>query len=278
MFHKILALLFIMTSLLTFGTYIADAQDGPLAIVTDGLASYWPLDEIKAFKVKDIVGENDGTVNGKPKIVEGKYGNALEFDGKKDYILVLTNNFNSGNQPMTTTAWLFLKNKGRGGPAWHGLVSLAAPIGEAGKCFWVYAYTGRRRGVNQIRMTQCVDNGPFDAKGPDLTLNEWHHVAAVYNGAKKNILYLDGVEVATREIPKEPDVQMNFHPDGSGIIGADSKRPVDYFWEGLIDEVGFYNRALTPEEVLKNATAPQLFAVEPLGKLSLTWAKIKAAR
>ena len=30
MFHKKWALLFIMTSLLTFATYIADAQDGPL--------------------------------------------------------------------------------------------------------------------------------------------------------------------------------------------------------------------------------------------------------
>ena len=49
MSHKKLALLFIMTSLLTFATSIVDAQDEPLAIVTEGLASYWPLDEIKAF-------------------------------------------------------------------------------------------------------------------------------------------------------------------------------------------------------------------------------------
>ena len=52
MSHKKLALLFIMTSLLTFATSIVDAQDEPLAIVTDGLASYWPLDEIKLAHVK----------------------------------------------------------------------------------------------------------------------------------------------------------------------------------------------------------------------------------
>ena len=166
MFHKILVMLFIVTSLLTFATYRAEAQDQPLAIATDGLASYWPLEAIKAFKVKDIVGENDGTVQGKPKIVEGKYGNALEFDGKKDFILVPSKNFNSGNQPMTATVWVFLKKKGPGGPFWHSLIAFGQ--GQARKCFLVYAYTGRRRGVNQIRMTQCVDNGPFDAKGPDF--------------------------------------------------------------------------------------------------------------
>ena len=116
MFHKILALFFIMTSLFTFGTYIADAQKPQdLAIVEKGLASYWPLDEIKANKVKDIIGENDGEVQGKPKIVEGKYGNALEFDGQADSIQLPVNNLNSGNQPMTATAWVFLKKKGRPG-------------------------------------------------------------------------------------------------------------------------------------------------------------------
>ena len=108
-------------------------------------------------------------------------------------------------------------------------------------------------------------------------MNEWHHVAAVYDGAKKNLLYLDGVEVATTEIPAEPDVQIDFHPEGARI-GGGPQQPPDWIWDGIIDEVAFYNRALTPEEVKKNATAPQLFAVEPGGKLSLTWAKIKASR
>ena len=263
-----------MTSLLTFAIYTAEAQRRqPLAIVEKGLVSYWALDKIKKSPkgsdiVEDIIGENDGVVNGKPKVVEGKYDNALEFDGIKDFILLPTKNLNSGNQPMTATAWLFLKKKGPGGPAWHSVVSFGP--WETGKCFTIFAYTGKRRGVNQITMTQCIDHSKWDAKGPDLTLKEWHHVAAVY-GEKRNILYLDGVEVANIETPGEPDVRMDFEVFGGRISGGGG-----YLWAGIIDEVGFYNRVLTPEEVLKNATAPQLFAVEPGGKLSLTWAGIKA--
>ena len=130
MFHKKFALLFIMTSLLTFAIYTAEAQRRqPLAIVEKGLVSYWALDKIKKSPkgsdiVEDIIGENDGVVNGKPKVVEGKYDNALEFDGIKDFILLPTKNLNSGNQPMTATAWLFLKKKGPGGPAWHSVCFL----------------------------------------------------------------------------------------------------------------------------------------------------------
>jgi hypothetical protein len=249
MFRKIFTMLFIMTSLLTFATYVAEAQDGPLAIVTEGLVSYWPLDEFKTgpkgqIIVEDIVGDNDGVVNRKQKVEKGKFGNAFEFNGNGDQILFPTAGFNTKNQAMTVTVWVFLKEKGRGGPSWHGIVHLGE--GQAGKCFWVHTYTGRRRGVRQIRMTQCVDNGPYDVKGPELPLKEWHHVAAVYDGAKKNLLYLDGVEVATTEIPAEPDVQIDFHPEGARIGGG-------------------------PQQ-------PQLFAVEPGGKLSLTWAKIKASR
>ena len=284
MFQKKFALLFIMTSLLTFATSIADAQHG-LAIIEKGLASYWHL-EMKKVQgkdfVEDIIGENDGLVKGHPKIVEGKYGNALEFNGINTFILVSANNLVGGNQPMTISLWLFAK-RALEASKFNGIVGFGNRA-KAGQCLKVDVYNGRRRGVNQIRMSHCLHGGAWDTVGPDMTLNEWHHVAAVYAGAKKSILYLDGVEVATRELPAEPDVEID--TEFGGIIGGQNARrgdggglqEVTDIWEGLIDEVGFYNRALTPGEVLRNATARQLFAVEPGGKLSLTWAKIQGNR
>ena len=75
MSHKKLAMLFIVTSLLTFATSIADAQDGPLAIVTEGLVSYWTFDELKKRPkcleiIEYIVGDNDGILQQKRKVVE----------------------------------------------------------------------------------------------------------------------------------------------------------------------------------------------------------------
>ena len=81
MFHKNITLLFIVTSLVTLASYTAQAQNQKFAIVADGLVSYWTLDEIKDGKVEDIVGDNDGSLQKKQKVVKGKYGNALEFEG-----------------------------------------------------------------------------------------------------------------------------------------------------------------------------------------------------
>ena len=260
-----------MTSLVTFASFTAQAQRRqPLAITEKGLASYWTLDEIKGAKVKDLVGKNDGVIQGNPKIVEGKYGNALQFDGSSDHIFLTTKKFNSGNQEMSISAWFF-KDK-RGVPGFRTIFTLGPWPDPKNLCFAVLTFVGKRRIDNQLRLHHC---GPPAIEGVEIELEKWHHVAAVY-GAKKETLYLDGVEIGTQDLPEAADVKIDFNPF-SAIIGGNGWRTPGEFWEGLIDEVGFYNHALTPAEVSRNFNAPELFAVEPGGKLSLTWAKIKTA-
>ena len=284
MFHKELALLLIVTSLVAFAFYAAEAQQQPLAIVSKGLVSYWTLDEIKKGAkgteiVEDIVGENDGIVNeqgSNPKPVEGKYGNALRFDGIQDFIRLGTKKLPTGNSGMTISAWIFKGKKGH--PAGHHVVCFGV-WDCCGTGFSVSTFVGQRRLNNRLSMGQW--GGDFGLNGPEIALGEWHHVAAVYDGAKKNLLYLDGVEVGAKELEKEPDV--NLGPIGGkggegAVIGTDTRLDSIMFFEGVIDEVGIYNRGLTPDEVRRNATSPQIFAVEPAGKLSLTWAKIKTSR
>ena len=272
MFHKEFALLFIVASLVTFAPYTAEAQEQPLAIVSKGLVSYWTLDEIKAGKVEDIVGDNKGILQGNPKIVKGKYGNALAFDGATDLILLGTNNLPTGNSAVTISAWFFKEKRGATGM--HVMAAFGVwDVGSTAQ--GVYTFVGQRRLNNVIEMSQGT-NGKV--RGPDTNLGEWHHVAAVYNGAKRNILYLDGLEVAAQDVP-EANVQMGpiAGKQGEGaVIGANTRH--QGLWDGLLDEIGIYNRALTLDEVRRNATAAQIFSVEPGGKLSLTWAKIKSSR
>ena len=78
-------------------------------IVTDGLVSYWTFDEqdITDKTVKDVWGKNSGTIVGDPKVVAGKVGDALEFDGSDDYVN-LTNLGDFGSKVGTSTfeAWV----------------------------------------------------------------------------------------------------------------------------------------------------------------------------
>ena len=247
-----------------------------MAIVTNGLVSYWTLDEIKkgpkgANTVEDIVGDNDGVLQHKQKVVKGKYGNALEFDGLQDFVIAGTNNLPLGNAAVTISAWIFKDRKGTAGQ--HLIFSYGVwDTGSPGH--GVFTFAGQRRLNNVIGFSQG-NNG--EVRGPEIKLREWNHVAAIYNGAKRNIIYLDGVEVVAQDVP-EANVRLKA-PDllGEGAaIGADTRH--DGLWDGLLDEIGIYNRILTPEEVKRNATARQIFAVEAGDKLSLTWGKIKASR
>ena len=276
MFRKNTAMSFILTCLVTFATYTAQAQKKqPLAITEKGLVSYWTLDEIDKTKggiVTDMIGQNDGHVQGAPKIVKGKYGNALKFDGGRDFIFLTAKGFNSGNQAMSISAWVFKDE--RGAPGQHSVFVVGPWPDPNNRCFAVWAFTGRRRIDNRINMHHCFKT---TLEGLEMPLGQWHHVAAVYDGALKNTFYFDGVEIATEQLETAPDVRIDFDAFPA-VIGGNGWRPPGELWEGLIDEVGFYNRALTAAEVSRNFNAPQLFAVEPGGKLSLTWAKIKTSR
>ena len=73
--------------------------------------------------------------------------------------------------------------------------------------------------------------------------DEWHHVAAVYDGAAM-MIYLDGAldnSVATTEALEISDANV--------LIGTNPDEPGRY-WDGLIDEVLIYNRAVTENEIL----------------------------
>ena len=273
MFYKNLALLLIVPLLVTIASYTAEAQKNqPLAIPTDGLASYWTFNEIKDKKVKDIIGENDGFVTGKPKVVKAKFGNGLQFDGVNEWILVTTKGLNSGNQSMSVSVWFFKDKRGDAGG--HTIFAFGR-WDCCCICFSVGTFSGKRRINNRIGMSQWGCDS--EVRGPEIELGKWHHVAAVYDGAKKNTLYYDGVEVGTKDIPEEPNIEINFDAQSGGLAGNGWRLPGE-LWDGILDDIGFYNRALTAAEVARIANLAQVFSVEPGDKFGLTWGQIKASR
>ncbi|NUQ63189.1 MAG: right-handed parallel beta-helix repeat-containing protein [Pirellulales bacterium] len=80
-----------------------------------------------------------------------------------------------------------------------------------------------------------------------LELGRWHHLAMTYDGSVLKV-YVDGREAAAKKIDKERT------PGGTPLdIG---RRQDGYiYFQGKIDEVRLYGRALSAEEVKKNAAA-----------------------
>ena len=64
-----------------------------------GLVSLWTFDEdtINGNEVDDAFGENNGTIEGNAKSVQGAIGNALSFDGVVDLVRITPGHLRNGH-------------------------------------------------------------------------------------------------------------------------------------------------------------------------------------
>jgi len=253
-FNSVFILLFVIVSV-----WYADVAQAQQA-VEEGIVSFWTLDEadIKGDTVKDIMGGNDGTMQGKPKIVLGKIGEALEFDGSSAFVDCGGDDSLNLTEALTIELWMMPNSAGEGGPN-------AGPICKAisgGSWNWQLRYNApgsfmgfqfNAGGSKWISVQQNLDPGV------------WYHIAGTYDGSDA-VCYLNGVETEKMSMPA-----INSSNDPL-LIGQDGWVNV---FDGVVDEVRIYNKPLTEAEVKQNYKSRLRFAVEPAGKLGITWAAIK---
>ena len=79
---------------------------GVTALTADAeLVGYWSFDE--ADGVDDLSGNgNDGIIQGNPKVIDGKLGEALEFNGSTDYVEIPDAPTLSELEALSIAAWI----------------------------------------------------------------------------------------------------------------------------------------------------------------------------
>lgn len=256
MIMRILRLMFVLSTIATVltATNIAQAQQA----ITDGLISYWSFNQntVVDKTINDVFGTNNGTMDGNVEVVNGKIGDALKFSGghvdcgsAKDLIEI-------GDQ-VTLEMWIKPEKAG-----W----AIIAGISKSGSNTYVLAWSDQTR-VDFNIWNGAVETWPLHSVAQP-TLNEWHHVAGVYDGSEA-IIYING------EIDSKKDFEGNLKHNGENFwMGARNVGGLQY--NGLIDELRIYNRGLSQDEVKNNLEATGL-AVEPSNKLALTWGMIKVS-
>jgi hypothetical protein len=85
----------------------------------------------------------------------------------------------------------------------------------------------------------------FDSTGTVPT-NTWTHVASTYNGSKLTI-YIDGV--ASGSLNVTGTTCSNDEPLAVGAKNAPAKGLLEAFWDGQLDDVRVYNKALTATQI-----------------------------
>jgi len=194
----------------------------------EGLISYWPFDEGTGNIVRDKAGGIEGKLRG-TVWAEELMGKCLKFPQEAAVIDCGTvgEKYDFLNKEFTMAMWI--KTKGK-----DDYISLISKC-EAGVKGWaLYLFHG------QVRF-ELKGGNPVDfIYGADLRDGKWHHITVVvkeqevrvYVGAKGSVK-------KTKWTPVKNNAKLYI---GLWPIGIPT-------FNGLMDEVYIYSRALKPEEI-----------------------------
>lgn len=189
---------------------------------------------------------NHGVIVGARWTPEGRSGGGLVFDGKDDYVTIKGYPGVTGGQPRTVAAWI----KTQVDDYVH-LVSWGRT--EPGQ-LWVMLLTRGSRNEAQGALRVAVGTG-FVTGQMRVTDGQWHHVAAVLEASDNPSLhdirlYVDGKPDAISALSSSP-INTATGPDVTiGVCLTDGH----YFFDGAIDNVQIYNRALPVAEIRELAS------------------------
>ena len=230
-------------------------QDSIPSWLTNGLVGYWPFNG----NANDESGNgNNGTVNGSTLASDrnGETNSSYSFNGISDFIQCL-NSGPSGNGPLTLSFWYYSNSNttqtvfSYGGSNWGSLFDASinwCPSGSGP--FFGPSFVAEGTGISWGSLITQTSN--------------WHHVVIVVpNGAtdcNSLITYFDGQITPSSSFANYGAPNLNFGTSNPIQIGKSYSTyataiGVRYAnFNGLLDDIRLYNRALSASEVAYLAT------------------------
>ncbi len=205
-----------------------------------GLVGLWNFDEGAGNTAYDTSGNNNnGTLNNMDNSdwINGRVGTALDFDGNNDYVGCGNDaslSFGTGNFAlevwMKTNTFIPTGN-------FSGIISKFNRPSHSGP--WI------QLDENEYIIFGWTDIIPIQG---DTKVNDgkWHHIVAQRTGTTSAELYLNGI------LHKSNVTAPSRSSDSSANLDIGRLIHESRYFDGHIDEVRLYNRALTSEEILQH--------------------------
>jgi hypothetical protein len=204
--------------------------------VTKDLVAYYPLDG----NANDYSGNgNNGTISGATS-TSGIINGAYSFDGTGDYILV-SNSLGSTETFNTVSAWV----KRAASTSWTGSVFGFGIDGNSTQDIYFWGAEGFF-GFNTWN-GDCWGFSNSTAEGQVMD-GEWHHLVAIFDRSSitSSKIFVDGIEKALSQVKGTTLTRTISYKFGIGLNGWNT---ANQLFNGIIDDVHIYNRALTPSEI-----------------------------
>jgi len=271
--------------------FIAFALSIPVyAVDEESIIGYWSCDENQGQVVADLVGGADGTMMegsgwaGDPHDQgwgEGKFRSGLVFDPREQWFVRLkkTNDLNDVGEPDTAfTVAFWVKTSAQAVKMRaidKGSLACSTRGWHVGLCCggFPFAEVSAQDGIDP-------DCAGFHAPMILVADGQWHHVAYVFKVGNSVGIYVDGMLSKKSSVNSEKDLSNAWHIT-FGAIGSLDKGPAPdggQYFDGKMDDIAIFKKALTDKEIEELAGAPVLEperAVEVRDKLVTTWSEIK---
>jgi len=214
-----------------FTTSLSNVSETFIRVIP-GVQGSWQFDESGGTIAHDSSGNgNDGTIYGASR-VDGKFENGLSFNGDSDYVLVSDDESLDISDEITVAAWFKTDTVHDGSIVWKDYGTYNPVYG--------IAYFGQSYGQITGRITDS--DGTTHSLAFNFTADgDWHFIVLRYDGAYQK-LFLDGVEKASEFWSGSIATSAYDLVIGSRVL-------VPIYFDGVIDNVQIYDRALSLSEI-----------------------------
>lgn len=236
------------------------------AVLASAPRAYWRLNDAAVFgktNVVDSAGGPAGILVGRVAIRQSSHplsdpaNRSMAFatvkDGENAFVAFGGDNAKMNYTRVSLEAWIRVSSFTRN---WQAIVT-------KGDTAW------------RLHRYAATDQVAFGTSGLDVVADlpstrplrddQWHHVVGVYDGRAK-YLYVDGALDAWQ--PASGDIASN---TADVAIGNNSQQP-ERGWNGYLDEVAVYDRALSPAEVMGHYLASGRAGVSVSGRFGFAGA------
>lgn len=235
----------------------------------DGLLAWWKLDEGKGKTAIDSISQKEDTIFGNFWYVPGVSGTGVKFDGFTTHIIR-----KAGDVPRFTDAFSV--------GAW-----VAPQAYPWNWCAIVNQEKDRKKGyffgideLGHVGLELAVDGEWKQCTTEERIrfMTEWAHIAATFDKDKGIAVYINGKKRASLPVKGRMDVAENIDLQigrnltllpPAALVRPEVSFPSSYSFDGIIDEVKIYERALTRQEIMNDYQSSK-----PKTKPALEWRKL----
>ncbi len=214
-----------------------------------GLVAYWNFDEGSGSTAFDSSGNgNTGTLINGPSWVTGIIGNALNFDGVNDYVLVSdSQSLNITGNQFTISAWVYPRIQSQ---SFGDIINKRPTSSSLTQYYLSWWKSGSLTGFGT-----GLYNGSnvYFSASRFHPPNNWYYVVASYDGTHLR-LWVDG------ELEIDNPVSGNLRYLNAPVRVGDLWS--SWYFNGTVDELKVYNTALTP--VQYNITDLKIKEIQPI--------------